>query len=414
MVQAGIARIDITPPAGLAMSGYAARTEPATGAHDPLTVRALAVDDTAIVVADVLGFHEDMAARIRARCVLPDERVVVVALHNHGGPDSMAARAGDPDPAYLRRLEHAAVEAIDRAVAARRPARLGVGLGDDPDVTRNRRRPDGPVDRALPVLRVVGEDGAPIAVMAAYACHPVVLSADNRLWTADYAHYVRTALEARHPGAMALFFSGCAGDLNNGHSPQASMTLAVDGARSFATAERLGNRIAEAAFAAPETPVAGDIGVANARLPLGFERLERTPLPQLAAEWRAERAASDAVRAALLDHWIRWAETAPPPPFPPWWARITVLRWGDVPIIALPGEIFAETALTIRAALGGRPAFVIGYAEGNPGYIPPAREFPFGGYEVEEAHRFYGMPATFAAGSAEELAAIAIRLLRGE
>ena len=66
----GAAVIDITPPPGLAMSVYGVRTAAATGAHDPLTVRAVAVDDTAIVCADVIGLHEASSARIRSRCTI--------------------------------------------------------------------------------------------------------------------------------------------------------------------------------------------------------------------------------------------------------------------------------------------------------------------------------------------------------
>jgi hypothetical protein len=58
--------------------------------------------------------------------------------------------------------------------------------------------------------------------------------------------------------------------------------------------------------------------------------------------------------------------------------------------------------------------FIIGFAEDNPGYIPPASEYAFGGYEVDEAHRFYGQPATFASGCAEALAEAAIALLPRE
>jgi hypothetical protein len=114
MLKAGVAIVDITPPAGLAMAGFGARTEPALGAHDALTARALAVGDTAIVVADVLGIHETMSLAIRRRCCLPDDNVIVAAVHNHGGPASMFGRAGGgADPAYLARLETACVEAID-------------------------------------------------------------------------------------------------------------------------------------------------------------------------------------------------------------------------------------------------------------------------------------------------------------
>jgi hypothetical protein len=412
MVEAGVAVVDITPPAGLMMSGFAARTEPATGAHDALTARALAIDDTAIVVADVLGFSGEMSRRIRARCGLPDERVIVTAVHNHGGPASMAGRAGQgTDPGYLRRLEDACVAAIDRAVAARRPAELTAGLGPDPGVARNRRHPGGIVDPAVPVLRVRGADGRMIAIVTSHACHPVVLGADNRLWTADYVHYVRAGIEAATPGAVALFLTGCAGDANTGHSAQASVSLVAHAERSFATAERLGSRIAAAALAAPATPAGTGVSACSAEVHLNFERLEREPLPALARRWRAEQETAGPARAALLGHWIDWAEGAPPPPFAPLAERVSLLHWGKVPIVALPGEIFAETGLSIRDRLGrDRPAFVLAYAEDVPGYIPPASEFPHGGYEVEEAHRFIGMPATFARGSAEALRDAALGL----
>jgi hypothetical protein len=414
MHKAGAAVIDITPPAGLAMSGFAARTEPALGAHDPLTARAVAVDDTAIVVVDVLGLHEDTSRRIRERCTLPADRVIVAGLHNHGGPAAIPGRAGnEPDPAYLQRLEDACVEAIDRAVAAQQPAEITVGMGGDPGVARNRRHEGGMVDSALPLLRIRATDGAIIAVVVSYACHPVVLGADNRLWTADYPHFVRTGLEAHYPGAVAVFLTGCTGDANTGHSAHASISLAPSDARSFAAAERHGRRIADAAFATAEMPVGNGVSAANTEISLGFERLETTPPAELAAQWKAEMANADPVRAVLLKHWIRWAETTANYPLVPWPARVTVLRWGDVPIVAPPGEIFAETGLAVRAAWGNRPAFVISYAEAMPGYIPPASEFRHGGYEVNEAHRFIGMPATFASGSAEALGNAAIRLLNG-
>jgi neutral ceramidase len=251
-----------------------------------------------------------------------------------------------------------------------------------------------------------------MAVLAAYACHPVVLSADNLLWTADYPHYVRATLEAAHPGAMAMFLTGCAGDANTGHSAYASQTLGHSAERTFATAERLGCRIGEAALAAPEQPMGDTIDATDCTVELGFQRRESRPLPDLAAEWRDE-AARDPARRVLLEHWVRWAEKWDGATDAPtsWAGRVSVLNWGGVPLVALPGEIFAETGLSVRAALRDARAFVFAYADALPGYIPPRSEFQFGGYEVEEAHRYIGMPATFAPGSAEALAAAAIDLL---
>jgi hypothetical protein len=412
MIRAGAAIVDITPPPGLAMSGFAARTLPARGAHDALTARAVAVGDTAIVVADVIGIDAATSARIRERCVLPAENVVVAALHNHGGPVSMAGRLSiAADPAYLERLEDACVAAIDKAAAARRPATVTVGQGSDPGIARNRRHPGGPVDTSLPHLRIRAADGSMIAVVTAYACHPVVLAADNLLWTADYPHFVRQAQEEAHPGAVALFMTGCVGDANTGHSAHASISLAANPDRSFAAAERIGSKIAEAALAAAEQPVSDAVSARNAIVSLAFERRETEPPETLEKRWRDEALNAEPARKSLLGYWADWARDIAPTQPEPLAARVTVLDWGGVPIVALPGEIFAETALSIRAALGlDKPAFVIGFADDNPGYIPPANEFQFGGYEIDEAHRYYGMAATFAPGSAETLAACAIRL----
>ncbi len=412
-MRAGVHRIDVTPPPGLVMAGFGARTQPAAGAHDALTVRAIVVDDTALVTADILGLDEDMSRRVRARCCLPDGNVVLAATHTHGGPASMTGRAGGGASAvWLQRLEEACVEAIDRAATAAGTATIAAGLGPDPDVARNRRRPDGPLDRALPVLRINKASGEPLAFLVSYACHPVVLGADNLLWTADYPGFVRERIEAAHPGAMAMFLTGCAGEANTGHTAQASMTPAKDPARSFPRAEELGRRIADAALAAPLEPAAGPTLARDAFLDLTLERRETAAPAALAAAWRAERAGAPLFRAMILDHWIAWAEGPARQPLDPWRARVGLLRWGGVRIVALPGEIFAATALEIRAGLGRGPAFVAAYCEGNPGYIPPRDEYAFGGYEIDEAHRYYGLPAAFAPGSAEALAAAVLALGR--
>lgn len=413
MIQAGAAIVDITTPPGLAMSGFAARNLPAEGAHDALSVRAVVVGETAIVVADVIGIDAAMSARVRSRCVLPADNVIVAALHTHGGPVSMAGRLGMvADPAYLERLEDACVAAIDKAAALRRPANLTAGQGNDPGIARNRRHPGGPVDASLPVLRIRDEDGQMIAVVTAYACHPVVLAADNRLWTADYPCFLRKAIEAAYPGAIALFMTACAGDANTGHSAQASLALSANPERTFATAERIGRHVARTALDAAEHAISGQARARNADVALGFHRREVEHPDTLEDHWRREALTADPARQSLLGYWARWARDIAPIQPTPLMARVTVLDWCGVPIIALPGEIFAETALTIRSAVDdGKPAFVICFADDNPGYIPPASEFPFGGYEVDEAHRYYGLPMSFAPGAAEALASSAIGLL---
>lgn len=409
-LKVGVAVVDITPEPGLVQSGFAARTEPAIGVHDPLTARAVVVGETAIVVADVIGFHEDMSARIRGRCSLPGVNIIVAATHTHGAPNSMAGRISGADRGFQQRVEDGCVEALENALKTARPATLAAGYGQDPDVARNRRHAGGPLDRSLPVIRARDAEGKLIATIVSYACHPTVLGADNRLMTADYPYYVRQKIEAANPGSVALFLNGCAGDVNIGHTAQASWTLDANNTRTFANAERLGVRIADAALAAPEVRIGGGASAVDAQVDLALERRE-PDLPSLTEVWELEAETAEPLRKVLLRHWVNWSRTHGNKPPGSWSGRVSVLNWGGVRIVGLPGEIFAETALTIRAVLADGPALVLSYADSTPGYIPPAGEYRHGGYEVDEAHRFIGMPGAFVSGSAERLVDTAKRLL---
>lgn len=412
MTRAGFAVRDITPPAGLAMAGFVARVEPAIGAHDALTVRAVAVDDTAIVVADVIGIDQAMSARIRARCVLPDEHVVVAATHTHGGPVSMQGRLwAEASSDFLQRLEDACVAAIDQAVACQVEAQLTFGSGDDPEVAKNRRHPLGITDSALPVLRVRDRTGNLLGAFVSYACHPVVLGADNLLWTADYPHFVRAEIENAHPGAVAVFATGCTGDANTGHAAHASITRGANPNRTFEAAERIGRKIGRAALAAPERELTGPVAVDNRLCTLLLDRREPQPLFDLEAKWRQDALAANPVDSVLLHCWAEWASRMADAELAPVPSRVTALNWCGVPILALPGEIFASTGVVLRGHWPKGEALILGFADDNPGYIPPSEEYAFGGYEVDEAHRYYGMPAGFKRGSAEVLASAGIELL---
>jgi|TARA_B100001059_G_scaffold181015_1_gene181885 hypothetical protein len=402
MIQVGASIIDITPPNGIAMAGFAARTEVAKGDHDALTVRALVVDDTAIVTVDVIGIDANLSARARARASLPDQAITITATHTHGGPVSMPGRlSAKADHAFILCLEDAVVKAVDLAIVNQKPARLLGGIGVEPGFASNRRRLDGPVDTGIPILRFESVEGSTIAILVSYACHPVVLGADNLSWTGDYPHFVRKKLETTFPGAIAIFATGCAGDVNTGHSAAASLSLLATPERSFAKAKEIGFGIANSVIDARLTDVSGNVGHSEVFADICFEQREQEAPDILAKSWRL--AAKDTSSLEVI--WANWAEKHMGRDLSPLKARITALKWGSVGIIALPGEIFAETALEIREKLAQKdPLFILAYADDNPGYIPPESDYLRGGYEIDEAHRFYGLGATIAPKTAEHLA----------
>lgn len=408
-LQVGVAVRDCTPEPGLAMSGFAARVDPAVGTHDALTVRALAVDDTVLLTVDACGLHEDFCAEVRSG--IP-AHVVVAATHTHGGPATMHGRLGGPvNAAYLERLHAACVDAAHEALAAREPATMEVGTGPDPGIARNRRRADGPVHAPLTAIRFRRGDGGCLAFVVSYPCHPVVLGADNRHWTADYPGAVRAVVEAAEPGAVGLFLTGCCGELNTGHSAHASVTVEADRARTFEACQRIGRRIADGALAIPLRASKGGATGTSAEIALPLTTLGPREIAASREAWQRELPAADAGRQALLRNWLAWAEHIAPAPLRSWTARVSVLRWGGLRMVALPGEPFSVTAQDIAERVPG-DTVVIGYSDGCPGYLPPAEEFAHGGYEVDEAHRYYGMPSPFAPGAAESLAGLAVQLAR--
>lgn len=410
MVRAGVAVLDITPLSGRAMAGFAVRTQPATGTHDPLTLRALALNECVIVTADLLGLDAAMCERIRRRSGLLSAALVLTATHTHGGPATLPGRAGGGEDADdLKQLEESFLAVIAMARGRRRPARLLAGVGRDPQVGRNRRHPDGPVDPTTPVLRVLREDGSVMAVLFSYGCHPVTLGPDNLLWTSDYVHYARERISDVLRDGVPIFLTGCCGDVNTGHSAASSQTLTASPERSFETARQIGHAVADAVLAAELFDCDGSLTMAEYEVELPFQRREADPAA-LAAQWRAEMATAEPARRSLLRHWITWAETvALTENPPPWLGRVHIASIGRLKMVFLPGEIFAQTALDLRAELSQPDVlFVVSYADGFPGYLPPRDEYHYGGYEVEEAHRFLGLPGAFAPGCAEALVKAAV------
>jgi hypothetical protein len=71
---------------------------------------------------------------------------------------------------------------------------------------------------------------------------------------------------------------------------------------------------------------------------------------------------------------------------------VQVLRIGPVGLVALPVEPFTATGLAVRAVPQPPLCMLVGYANGCLGYLPTPQSYPYGGYEVETAHRFYRLP----------------------
>jgi hypothetical protein len=62
-------------------------------------------------------------------------------------------------------------------------------------------------------------------------------------------------------------------------------------------------------------------------------------------------------------------------------AELQALRIGNAQVVAIPGEPFVDIGLRIKESFPGQNTVVVGYANGNVGYIPYRRYFGENRYE---------------------------------
>ena len=346
---------------------------------EPLHVRALALRfeerTAAIVVCDLRGLnrHTVTAARrlVEERTGIPAGQVMIACTHNHAGPDTdVTARAAECLHAHV--IERIA-DAVDAACGGMREARTGTACATLDGIARNRRllREDGtvvtlrravpsswlplrgvqfeagPVDRDLTVLRIENLDGEPIALLWSVGCHndtrgsytPVGISGDF------FGHAMLT-LERIHPGCTALIAFGAGGDVDFDFLPGLNRSRGRGG-HPF---QRSGRLLAAQIATAAECAEVEDQGCLEIR--------------------------SECVRLPVRPEARSGASTAET-------AEVQAIRIGDLTVIGVPGELFAQTALDVRANNPHHGTIIAGLANGDLGYLPPPAAYPQGGYEVE-------------------------------
>jgi hypothetical protein len=269
----------------------------------------------------------------------------------------------------------------------------------------NRRRPtpkgftnapnsEGPVDHAVPVLRVTDLEGKVLrALLFGYACHNTTLSFYQ--FCGDYAGFAQEYLEQAHPGAVALFLSGCHGDQNP--YPRGTIELCRQHGRTLATA-------VDAALQTVPRPLEGPLDVQYAEVELEFAPLPaRSELEKLEASGTAneKRRAARLLKQLAEPGGVKMTYSYP----------IQLVRFGrDLTLVALAGETVIDYALRLKRELPG-PVWVAGYSNDVFSYVPSRRVLDEGGYEGRDAISNSSLPGPFApsvegriAGQVQEMA----------
>ena len=377
----GVGKVDITPPIGIPLAGYQEREGPATGIHDPLYAVVIVFDDcenqAAIVSLDIVQIFQQVGDSIRSEIQLAtgihEDNIIINASHTHGSPWI------NTDIHYQKEVIAKTVGAARIAVSRLRPVSLGYGEGKI-DFNTSRRtidtdgkcypklNPNGICDHRVKVLRLDDSDSmTPMAVVMHVVCHGNVFRGENTEVSGDFPGIAKSFIErAFDNSTTAMFLQGCAGDVrpnlpdidpdgdgfgrsgNEADMIWCGWTLGTEVVR-VATKLRVHEQLIRR-----ENHFNITAAITTLELDADAERFSKVTWP----------------RARIVDGKC--------------FLTIRVIKIGNIWFVGLPGEPVVEYGLQIEKNMEGLgKVFVMGFSDGDAGYIPVERMFKEGGYEVE-------------------------------
>lgn len=405
--QAGVARVKITPPTPYWLSGYAARTNPASTVLQDLWAKALAIRDpqghqAVFVTMDLIGLpgdiSDEVAARARKQFKLNRSQLLLNCSHTHCGPAvghnlsvmfDFNAADGRRVQQYSAELTTNLVRVIGEALRNQAPASLAVGNGSV-GFAMNRRAPtakgfrigvntNGPVDHTVPVLKVTAPDGALRAVLFGYACHNTTLGGDFYQINGDYAGHAQAVFEQAHPGVTALFMQLCGGDQNP--NPRGTVDLARQHGQTLAAEV---DRVLGTEFRAVRPPIR-----------TASEVIKLDLAPHTRQTFEDELKGTDKFRQRRAR--LMLAAYDQRKPIRQVLYPVQAVRFNqDLAFLTLGGEVVVDYNLRAKREFAGENLVVSGYCNDVMCYIPSKRVLQEGGYEPVDSMIYYGMPGPFA------------------
>ena len=387
MLCCGAQQIDITPPVGTKMGGYGAREGNSAGIHDPLYAQALYLSDAdseiLLIGLDLLAVDADFTQQLRSEItnltgIAPDG-ILVACTHTHSGPDGFASLFSRQNQAQFAQLRAHTIQKVAGAALwakndAQQDASVSFWREKIDGVGTNRNDTSYPNDADLSLIRI-DVAGKPYALIAHYGCHPTVMGADNLLISADLPGSARKYLHKLYPDVVTLYFNGGAGDVS---------TRFTRRDQGFAELDRFGQIVFGGMLTAMHKALPLDVNRLRSimrlvRLPVRdlpsveeahkilheyedhYHQVKQSQVPAgqvRVAETKVQGARRQVTLASLLED--TQAVTT----------EIQAISIGELVLVSIPGEPYAEIGLTLKADFPGRPVLMVSYANDYQGYFP--------------------------------------------
>jgi hypothetical protein len=360
---AGASKLKITPAGPTYLAGFN-QNRKSLGVHDDLYARCLTLEKDGnrltIVSLDLIGLlNEDVKEIIQRVKHEVGENVIIASTHTHSGPDTIGLW-GPPflgllpilsgvDEDYLDFLKEQVSTAILAAASTMKKAEIRLACTRVLGLSKNIRKA-GSLDPELSLMGIRERTHVrPIATLVNFACHPEVLSPDNRLITADFPGYLCDTVEKRW-GGIALYVNGALGGM-------VTVDVKVDEKgrelNTFQEAQRIGEALALRAM--ENLPDAGLCTLRHIRV-----RKKAVAIPLYNFRFRL------ANWLGVIDRQLEADQVL---------TEVVYIDLGDAQLVTVPGEIFPNLGLKLKGHMGGRTRFLLGLANDELGYIMSSKDY---------------------------------------
>ena len=441
-LKAGFGRVNITPMMGISIAGYYIPRN-ADGILDELEINVLALADDStrvlLINLDSLGIRAELSCAFRAHVAevtgVPADAIFISATHTHTAPHLVDGSESEKVREYLRFVFHKIADAARFALEDLKPARMGFGVGEAPNIAFIRRfrmkdgsirtnpgvnnpdilAPIGDVDERVNVLRF-DREGAQTLILVNFASHPDVVGGCKI--SADWPGLLRATVEKTLDNTRCIFFNGAQGDVNhvNVHPRGGDLNDMFidfdDVSRGYGHARYIARVVTGGvlqAFDKVEYVDTDRVRFAQKIVNLPSNMPKKEDVPEARRINDLHKAGRDselpytgmllttvvaeAARMVLLENG--------PAAFPAVLSGITV---GPVALIGIPGEPFTNVGRRLKEAEGYSLILPCCCTNGYEGYFPMKEAYDEGGYEARSSR--------FKAGVAEQIIAEGKQLLK--
>jgi len=394
-IRAGVARSVITPDGKPWLAGYFHERIGET-VRDDLHCRALVLDDgecrICIVTLDLIAVNRQWADAARLMIVertgIPGDRILISATHTHTGPSVGGGRPGTPQE-WLEKLPEMIADTAEAAANDMFDALLFAGVQEEFLLASNRlgRTRDGDevfssegvighagtVDPTLIAVGIRERDGTVRSVLVNYGMHVDVIGGGGADFvSADWPGVMEEAVAGVYGDqAITVFVNGPCGDINHRlwrqtRQPGEGEAKAIQMGRTYA-----GLAVAAVEVAEPMEGTGCGSKFEDLQIPY-YTRDEKLLAEIEEMKKRDDLEYFEEATIKRVESYDKDGEIADVP--------VQVMRFGEMMIVGLPGEIFTSWGMEIRHWSPAPITIIVELANDALGYIPSTDQAMRGGY----------------------------------